>query len=221
MRQIVPCYTWSGDDTVWAQRLAEVNPGDMVVVTGPNSGPPATRNERDALAPRIAELRHGRKAVVLGYVALDYGDRPIADVALDIDRWAAVDVARIFFDEMSSTVPAPALAAMLARSQGARFVSPGGTSTVLNPGVPWPHQCPPDTVIVTHERTYAAGLPTHLPKPWEACIVHSCPVHLVDRVRDRLAASWRWVYVTADGRTEAALGLPVNAFDEATKDDDA
>jgi hypothetical protein len=216
VRTLHPLYTWAGDDTVWSQRLAEVAPGDMVVVTGPNSGPPATRNERDALAPRIAELRHGRKAVVLGYVALDYGDRPIADVALDIDRWAAVDVARIFFDEMSSTVPAPALAAMLARSQGARFVSPAGTSTVLNPGVSWPHACPPDTVIVTHEQSWTAGdTPTHVPRSWEAAIVHSTPAHLVDHVRARLAAAgWRCAYVTADG-------IDGNAFDESTKDDDA
>jgi spherulation-specific family 4 protein len=131
--------------------LARTSARPRLVVVNPSNGPGAEPDAGYGDAVRAARRAGAR---VLGYVPTTYGVRPAADIARDVDRYAAwYRVDGVFFDEAAhaaALVPYYAGLARQARARGARLV-------VLNPGVvPAPGYFDVADVVVTYEGPYAA-----------------------------------------------------------------
>lgn len=99
MKRCVPAYIWSGNDDAWARALDGLSDGDVLVVTGPDSGPPTTKAQRVELAPRIAQARDRAEVTVLGYAPWGYGHRRHEHVVNDANEWRAMRVDGVFIDE--------------------------------------------------------------------------------------------------------------------------
>lgn len=79
-----------------AQRIA------IVAIANPNSGPGEAPDEGyRTIISRAMDVG----ITIVGYVATNYGQRPISQVNADVDRWVQYypQVAGIFFDEQSSS----------------------------------------------------------------------------------------------------------------------
>jgi hypothetical protein len=209
-RAVHPLYTHALDDAEWAKRMRLVARGDIAIVIGPASAPPAS-DEWHLLAPRVAQLT-ALGVTVFGYVPLDYGRNPISQVADHVRRWVSFGVRRIFGDECRATSSQAPAEALLLRDALYAYHPPGlasGAVLILNPGV-WVGWTLPNTLVVTMEvKDEGPGLPLpfRIPKSHEVAMVH----HSVDPAADRLALrSFPWVYVTTDG----ADG---NEYDEASE----
>jgi hypothetical protein len=131
-----------------------------MVVVNPASGPGPRHSEAYATAVRALQAAGVR---VLGYVATDYGWRPLQAARADVGRYVAwYGVDGIFFDETASGAAQLGhyrALARAARDDGARLV-------VVNPGVP-PAAGYFDLadVVVTFEGTYAAYVAAHEATP--------------------------------------------------------
>ncbi|MFD7168087.1 spherulation-specific family 4 protein [Streptomyces violascens] len=129
MMLLVPLYVHPAEDPAAWQRLAEAADGLYGVVLNAADGPGAAPDPafvEPARALRSAGVR------VLGYVDLDYGARPPADVVRDVERhrdWYGAD--GCFLDR----APADRTGLPFVR-QAARAARRAGAATVvLNPGV--------------------------------------------------------------------------------------
>ena len=121
-----------------------------VIVVNPHNGPGA---EEDARYHRAVRSAQGAGARVLGYVPTNYGARPAAAVAADVDRYATwYGVDGIFLDEASSDgahLPYYQEAARHSRASGAPLVA-------VNPGVvPARGYFDLADIVVTFEGPYA------------------------------------------------------------------
>lgn len=182
MRQLIPLYTWHGDNATWEERLSTVRPGDYTIIN-PSTGPdPDDLAERQGVHHRITSARASR-AIVLGYIHCNYGNRPWADLAKNADTWQRTHgVDRFFLDE----TPAPTtrntyrwLRELSPAARGNCVANPGVRTTIRTPGL----------IIVTHE---GPDLPQFDPQPHEAALVYGQPPGT------RLPAAWRTGYVTHD-----------------------
>jgi Spherulation-specific family 4 len=130
--------------------LVRASSRPRLVVINPANGPGAEAEPAYRFAVRAA---WGTGARVLGYVPTTYGERPVADVVADIDRytsWYRVD--GIFLDEASHDVGQLAYYAALAR----HIHAAAHRLVVLNPGVvPASEYFGLADVIVTFEGPYA------------------------------------------------------------------
>lgn len=98
----MPAYIWHGDDGAWDRALHGLVDGDVIVVTGPDSGPPASKVQRAELAPRIAQARERADVTVLGYSAWAYGHRRHEHVIDDASTWRLMHVDGVWIDEAPS-----------------------------------------------------------------------------------------------------------------------
>lgn len=57
------------------------------VLTGPDSGPPKTKDDDEFYRPNFEKLAATQQWTTFGYVTTDYGRRPIAEVLNDIRIW--------------------------------------------------------------------------------------------------------------------------------------
>ncbi|MER6347810.1 spherulation-specific family 4 protein [Streptomyces sp. NPDC001595] len=145
------------------------------VVLNPASGP------GEALDPAFAEIAARLRAAggvrVLGYTDTDYGRRPYADVARDLDRhraWYGTDGA--FLDQVAS---GPEEFGHYRRLAGAAWAA-GCTTVTLNHGTQ-PHPCYARIadVVVTFEGDWETYR-TRPPLPWTGTGARQC--HLVHGV---------------------------------------
>ncbi|CAM5549883.1 MULTISPECIES: spherulation-specific family 4 protein [Streptomyces] len=144
------------------------------VVLNPASGP------GEAPDPAFAEVAARLRAAevrVLGYTDTDYGRRPYADVARDLERyrdWYATDGA--FLDQAAA---GPEEFAHYRRLAGAAWAA-GCATLVLNHGTP-PHPCYARIadVVVTFEGDWTTYR-TRPPQPWPVTGARQC--HLVHGV---------------------------------------
>jgi hypothetical protein len=95
---VIPAYYWAGSDTNWDQLLnASWTARAIVIVTGPNSGPPTAPDDIALLGPRIDAL-HQKGAQVLGYVSFKSG-RSYDAIQTDVLNWkSAYSIEGIFYD---------------------------------------------------------------------------------------------------------------------------
>lgn len=110
----------------WAW-LAAQRRGVSFAVVNVHNGP--GRDDDEYYPAAVAGLR---KVRTLGYVPVDYGNRPVADVARDIAAWQRLyRIGGIMFDELPSSARSVARCAeyaAAARAAGIRFLA-------ANPGV--------------------------------------------------------------------------------------
>lgn len=110
----------------WAW-LAAQRRGVSFAVVNVHNGP--GRDDDEYYPAAVARLR---KVRTLGYVPVDYGNRPVADVARDIAAWQRLyRIGGIMFDELPSSARSVARCAeyaAAARAAGIRFLA-------ANPGV--------------------------------------------------------------------------------------
>lgn len=110
----------------WAW-LAAQRRGVSFAVVNVHNGP--GRDDDEYYPATVAGLR---KVRTLGYVPVDYGNRPVADVARDIAAWQRLyRIGGIMFDELPSSARSVARCAeyaAAARAAGIRFLA-------ANPGV--------------------------------------------------------------------------------------
>jgi hypothetical protein len=136
--------TVSGD---WAQLAQAADQGYKVTaILNPNSGPGAAQDPNYLLA--ATDVRCAPCSGLLGFTFTQYGQRPIADVFADIDKYYAwYPVTGIFIDEMPSEVQMADLSrrafyldyysrvyAYIQSKTGAFPEKPSGTRVVANPG---------------------------------------------------------------------------------------
>jgi hypothetical protein len=199
MPSLIPAYTWSGDNDMWARRIVRMTRGDVAIITGPDSGPPK-RPDPDLMRHKLAMESLGVQ--IVGYVRLDYGQRPITEVLADILAWRKLDVLGVFYDEWPTGWTMRHLNAM--RSALNVRVTPGVIRCVVNPGTQAHNirtAALADCLIVTHE---GGSIPHRMVRPYayEAAIVYQAAHGGADPVIVRLVLDqqgWRWTYVTRDG----------------------
>jgi hypothetical protein len=130
--------------------LVRASARPRLLVINPADGPGADALPAYRSAVRAAQSAGAR---VLGYVPTTYGERPVADVVADIDRytsWYRVD--GIFLDEASHDVARLAYYAGLRR----HIRAAADRLVVVNPGVvPAPGYFDVADVVVTFEGPYA------------------------------------------------------------------
>jgi spherulation-specific family 4 protein len=129
--------------------LVRASARPRLLVINPANGPGADALPAYRSAVRAAQHAGAR---VLGYVPTTYGERPVADVVADVDRytsWYRVD--GIFLDEASHDVERLAYYAAVGRHVRAA----ADRLVVLNPGVvPAPEYFDVADVVVTFEGPY-------------------------------------------------------------------
>ncbi|MDF9874972.1 spherulation-specific family 4 protein [Cellulosimicrobium cellulans] len=171
----------------WA-RLPDVVPETGFVVLNVHDGPGAP--DDPYYAPAVAALGPVRQ---VGYVDVDYGRRPVADVASEAAQWLERYGSHgVMLDRLPSgarEARAVARYADAARRQGAATV-------VGNPGVvAAPEVLEHLDIACVAEETADRYLDLDLRVPplpravgiWH--LVHACPPELVPRVRERAAAA--------------------------------
>jgi hypothetical protein len=189
MIPLVPTYIWPTDDDAFRRALTGYTPG-LAIVTGDNSGPGNVPSA--GLAARIASLNAAGWAPI-GYVRLDYMQRPLLDVAADVELWRTwyPNVAGIFFDECP-TQPTGALQAAqalesLALDQLGHCVFNAGTSVDAS----W-FAALARSVIVTFEGTAA----TYATADAQG---HDRAAHLVYAATQRVSVTSGFGATTTDG----------------------
>ena len=129
VKQIIPAYYYPSTD-YWTQSTAVVGASGRVMIMNPASGPGTVKNPDYVTGVAAAKAK---KAIVVGYVATDYGDKPLATVKAEIlkyKNWYGVQ--GIFFDEASSS--ATKISYYKSLAQYVREIGAG--RVILNPGVP-------------------------------------------------------------------------------------
>lgn len=157
---IIPLYVYpdrsAGAEAAWrlVAETAERHPElQFLVVVNPSNGPGSGRDTNYQRALRL--LSHSG-VILLGYVAVSYGDRPAADLRRDFRRWRRLypGVAGLFIDETPVQAEAePYLRALVAAGRSSGF-----GPIVANPGIPAPPYFFADTlfdVVVVHEECHA------------------------------------------------------------------
>lgn len=186
MNRIHLGYTWHGDHSTWAKRLALVKPGDIVVLNPSNGPQPDDALERAGVASLRQRIRNCQ-ATALGYIHLSYGDRPYSDLFEDLRMWQEFGVFRYFFDE----------APVMTKAQERRLVGAvqgsthNGIKCVFNPGTAVLNGWEPDigNLAVTWEGPFGE-FPTRKWRSWEAAIAYGLPEGLGRRSDGPLWQAW-------------------------------
>jgi hypothetical protein len=187
----VPAYV-APDDPAWGV-LSAAPAGIGAVIVNPDSGPGTSKSPD--LARRVNALRRAR-ILTLGYVATDFGSRPLALARAQMaryERWYGVD--GFLFDEAATDAAALPYYRRLRVAAGRRQV-------VLNPGaVPAPGYRSVSDAIVTFEGTEAQYRAARFP-PWTrsfrtaSTVYEVPPSHLAGVVALARARGARLLYVT-------------------------
>lgn len=210
-RLLIPAYAYPSG-TTW-QRLCSAlhaTGRPAVLIMNPDNGPGQRVDANYRRALQDCQQRFGQ--TVIGYVATSYGQRPIAQVMADVERYARSypGVRGIFLDEMSND---PATEPHYVAIRNAIRARAPRAMVVGNPGAaastPWQLTAPAvaDVLVVFEGRandylrwspplwTRQARRPSNL-----AHLVHSAPSRLPSAL---VCAAWRrhpsaYVYVTRD-----------------------
>ncbi|MEU8960855.1 MULTISPECIES: spherulation-specific family 4 protein [unclassified Streptomyces] len=161
MMLLVPLYVHPAEDPAAWQRLAEAADDVYGVVLNAADGPGTAP---DAAFTGPVETLRSAGVRVLGYVDLDYGTRPLADVVRDIDRhraWYGTD--GCFFDR----APADRTGLPFVRQATRAARRAGATTLVLNPGVhPAPGYLRLADLVVTFEGHWSTYVSTFSRPGW-------------------------------------------------------
>ena len=210
----VPAYIWHGDDGRWAALLERVQRGDLVIVTGPESGPPRMPLDVVGVRRRIGQLRECA-AVIVGYVALGYGARPYGAVMADVGEWRPLGVDGAWFDEAPASITTDVLRSLrgwhgqvrswrphisTGRLKGVSAWNPGTWHPSINDAM----RALPDSIWCTVEcahEDYAARARVRR-STWplrEVHLVHACPAGTVTATESEIRRNVGWGYATTDG----------------------
>ncbi|TVR72453.1 MAG: hypothetical protein EA427_03260 [Spirochaetaceae bacterium] len=165
---VIPLYIYPGDSpgarAAWdlvVEVAREVPEVEVIAVINPANGPGTERDRRYRSALR--RLKRGG-VILVGYVPLGYGTRPLREVTEEMQRWRALypEVEGFFFDE----VPVPAassasgplaprldLASLTIRARG---LTDHAGPVIANPGVAAPREYfgrEMFDIVVVHEDT--------------------------------------------------------------------
>lgn len=138
---------------------------EIIAIINPANGP---GRERDPNYVRAVRRLAQQGVVLVGYVHLEYGHRPLREVQEDLRQWRRLypQVSGIFFDEVASSADssrslAPVidheLVVRRARDGGGRRVHGGAGPIIGNPGVPVPPHFLASglfDIVVVHEETH-------------------------------------------------------------------
>ncbi|MFG2721775.1 spherulation-specific family 4 protein [Streptomyces sp. NPDC048416] len=183
MMLLVPLYVHPAEDPAAWQRLAEAAAGLYGVVLNAADGPGAAPDP--AFTGPVEALR-AAGVPVLGYVDLDYGARPLADVVRDIERHRDWYGANGFFLDRA---PADRTGLPFVRRVARAARRSGGASLVLNPGVhPAPGYLKVADLIVTFEGHWTTYVSTFTRPAWADRQPPERLCHLVYGVPDALLA---------------------------------
>jgi hypothetical protein len=132
VRLLVPAYFYPAGDGLkaWKRLIDSASLAPVAAIVNPDSGPGKSLDDSYAQLFRIAK---GSKIILIGYVTLSYGKRPISAVKADVDSWLQVypDIRGIFFDEQPSNPEGVAFATECFTYARSRIDDP---VLVTNPG---------------------------------------------------------------------------------------
>jgi hypothetical protein len=206
----VPAYVDPKNSDYW-QSIVDAAPQLQDVIVNPLNGPGTTRSERHV---QLIGTLQAAGIRVLGYVMTGWGERDIAEVNRDVDRWREwYGVTNIFLDEAASV---PEEVETYAGYVG--IVHGNGGVAVLNPGIiPDRGYFDYADAIVTFEDPFDAYFEAKDPPAWLQAdtgtelwhIVSGAPQEqlgdVVDRAREQ---GVRKVYVTDDQEPNPYDSLP-------------
>lgn len=209
MRVLVPAYFYPLPGSPWVRLTAAAaeHPGLVWAIGNPDNGPGTAIDASYTAAFAGFRAQRGR---LIGYVHTSYGDRPLAEVSADVERWFAwYGADGIFVDEMDNVPGAHesyyrALYQHVAGLSARALVvgNPGTSSTLdyldgaggrcasalcLFEGSTGFASYAPEPWVLTRSRNEFYALPYGTgPTDWQAAIDHA------------FAAHFGWVYVTDD-----------------------
>lgn len=211
VRLLIPMYQYPGPGWLGVEASAKTHP---LVIVNPASGP---GNKPDVAFQLAIQALQGKGIGVLGYVASQWGQVPLAVMEREIRHWKIwYHVDGIFVDSASAQC-SPALNRYYrSLSRYIRAQMGSGAWTVINPGVP-PGACLAKDwrVLVVYE---GSGQPFPFsPKAWMrtlpadrfAAILYRMPATgFFSRIQTAQAAHFGWIFLTDLG----TLAHP-NAYD--------
>ena len=217
----VPGYFYpDGDDCTnkcyWTQ-IENAAPVVGIVIANPNSGAGISANPN--YTQSIKSLQ-SKGILVLGYVYTSYGDRDIAQVKTEIDKyyeWYGIN--GIFLDEVKNTCDALSYYRNIYNYIKSKADS---GQVVINPGINT-EECftAVSDIIVTFEDSYDAYV-NWQPSGWEAKypakqfwnIIHSTSEeNLSNAIKLAVERNSGWIYITSD-----TLGTDDNPYDTLPND---
>lgn len=195
MELAVPSYFFPG--LKWDLLLTK-NPGHTIINpgNGPGTSPVA------AYVTQVVKAK-ATGAHVFGYVYTQYGNRPVADVKLDVDRhFSFYAVTGIFFDQGANT-----LDKLQYYKQLYDYVKSKGGQVALNPGTRTIQEYTAAADHIMVAETDLATYRTRSDVPWEKTVsdcmfwhcVHTCPASNLPEVLGLARArNAGMLYVTDD-----------------------
>lgn len=187
MNRIHPLYVWHGDHAAINKRLATVTKGDIVILNPSNGPRPDDEFERAAVSV-LRKQCSARGATVLGYLYLDYGDRPYVDVFEDMEVWQSFGVLRFFFDNTPTSISKFVERRLVGGVQGSVHT---GIRSVFNIGTLPMSGWEPDigNLAVTWEGP-SVDFPRRQWRVWEAALAYGVPEPLGRRNDGPLWQGW-------------------------------
>lgn len=206
----IPWYVHPAVAPGWWARLPDVVEAPGFIVVNVHDGPgPADDPYYPSAVAALGSTRH------FGYVDVDYGRRPVDDVASDIEQWVGrYGSGGVMLDQL----PAGEGDAAIVGEYVAAARRHGAATVVGNPGViPVPEVLQLLDIACVVEVTAATylGLDLRVPSVARAVgiwhLVHTCPPEIAAQVRARaVVAGVDYLHVTAQ-----AMPHPWQGFDEA------
>ncbi len=221
---LVPAYIYPGGEALkdWERLIAAADRVPIIAIVNRDSGP-GKRVDKDLHA--VLERSQRSKLTLIGYVALSYAGRPVADVKADVDGWLSLYpgmLGGIFFDEQPSQPSGIAYVAECAAYARKRI---NNATIVSNPGT----ICAPEYLTIAGEPTIClfenkTGIDAYRPPSWRtkfrarqmAAVLYDVPtVEAMKRsLREMVQKRTGYVYVTDDAGPNPWVRLPSYWDDE-------
>jgi hypothetical protein len=103
LKLLVPAYIYPSAKGLaeWARLLEAPAAAGTVVIVNTSSGP---GTQADLNYAKVIDQARHQGVTVIGYVSTKYGDRPLPEAKLDVERWTQFypGISGIFFDEQAS-----------------------------------------------------------------------------------------------------------------------
>ncbi|MDQ6671002.1 MAG: spherulation-specific family 4 protein [Chloroflexota bacterium] len=221
----VPAYAYPHTSSGYWAQLANAAPAVGMVIANPSNGPGTAADPNYVMA---IQLIRSRGICLAGYVSTAYGNRPLADVLVDVRSWYDwYRIDGVFVDEVSPTEATWAYYQAIFS-----FIRTKDTRgrVVLNPGTQAPEQymeiC---DVLLSYEGTWTTYQNGYVENPawvtryshtrfWH--IVHSCPTAAAMRTTLALSRTRNagWLFVTPGSGPNPYERLPTGRYwaDELT-----